>query len=82
MTSFLSVPFPSALLMVESEGVHLLVLHGAVAADAGAARLVVDVLRAPYATDVGVAPPAWKMELEFRFNYLTFKVCSISLVQT
>ena len=48
-----SAPFPSALLMVESEGVHLLVLNGAIAADAAAARLVVDGLRASDATNVG-----------------------------
>ena len=47
-----SVPFPSALLMMKSEGVHLLVLHGAVAADTAAARLVVDGLLAPNATNV------------------------------
>ena len=58
-----SAPFPSALLVVESQGVHHLVLHGAVAADAAAARLVVDGLRASYATDVRGASPSWKMNL-------------------
>ena len=38
--------------MMKSEGVHLLVLHGAVAADTAAARLVVDGLLAPNATNV------------------------------
>ena len=50
--------------MVESEGVHLLVLHGAVAADAAAARLVVDRLRAADATDVGGTTSPCRLDFE------------------
>ena len=57
-------PFPSALLVVESEGVHLLVLHGPVAADAAAARLVVDGLRASDATDVRGAPTPCRIDFK------------------
>ena len=57
-------PFPSALLVVESEGVHLLVLHGPVATDAAAARLVVDGLRASDATDVGGAPTPCRIDFK------------------
>ena len=52
------LPLPSALLVVEAEGVHHLVLDGAVA-HAPAPVLVVDVLLAAEAADVRVASASY-----------------------
>ena len=64
--------------MVKSEGVHLLVLHGAVAADAAAARLVVDGLRASDATNVRGTTTPYK--IDFLLPHILFEICSV--VQT